>query len=41
MKTLLAKVKHEVLSVIPPTLSLFVAIGLLMLTKRLMLYIML
>ena len=37
MKTLLVKVKHEVLSIIPPTLFFFVAIGLLMLTKRLML----
>jgi hypothetical protein len=37
MKTLLAKIKHEVQSVIPPTLFFFVAIGLLMLTKRLML----
>jgi hypothetical protein len=34
---LLVKVKHEVLSIIPPTLFFFVAIGLLMLTKRLML----
>jgi hypothetical protein len=37
MKTLLAKVKHELLSIIPPTLFFFVAIGLLMLTNRLML----
>ena len=37
MKTLLVKVKHEVLSIIPPTLFFFVAIGLLMLTNRLML----
>ena len=37
MKTLLVKVKHEVLAIIPPTLFFFVAIGLLMLTKRLML----
>lgn len=33
MKTLLAKIKHEVPSVIPPTLFFFVAIGLLMLTR--------
>jgi hypothetical protein len=33
MKTLLAKIKHEVLSVIPPTLFFFVAISLLMLTR--------
>jgi hypothetical protein len=37
MRTLLEKIKHEVLAVIPPTLFFFVAIGLLMLTKRLML----
>lgn len=34
---MLAKIKHEVLAIIPPTLFFFVAIGLLMLTKRLML----
>ena len=37
MKNLLATINHEVLSVIPPTLFFFVAIGLLILTKRLML----
>jgi hypothetical protein len=37
MENLRAKLKHEVLSIIPPTLFFFVAIGLLMLTKRLML----
>ncbi|MGE5777797.1 MAG: hypothetical protein ACM30D_00625, partial [Hyphomicrobiales bacterium] len=37
MENLRAKIKHEILSIIPPTLFFFVAIGLLMLTKRLML----
>ena len=37
MKTLLVKVKHELLSVIPPTLFFLVAIGLSMLAKWLML----
>ena len=37
MKTFLAKLKHEVVALIPQTLFFFVAIGLLMLTKRLML----
>lgn len=37
MSGLLAKIKHEVLAVIPPTIFFFVAIGLLILTKRLML----
>jgi hypothetical protein len=37
MENLGARIKHEVLSIIPPTLFFFVAIGLLMLTKRLML----
>jgi len=37
MRGILAKIKHEVLEVIPPTVFFFVAIGLLILTKRLML----
>lgn len=37
MTNLLQKVKHELLSVMPPTLFFFVVIGLLMLTKRLIL----
>lgn len=37
MNIFLAKVKHEILSLIPPTLFFFFAIGLLVLTKRLML----
>lgn len=37
MKSLFVKIEHELLAVIPPTLFFFVAIGLLMLTKRLML----
>jgi hypothetical protein len=37
MNNLFVKIKHEILAVIPPTLFFFVAIGLLMLTKRLML----
>jgi hypothetical protein len=37
MRTLLKKIRGEVLSVVPPTLFFFIAIGLLMLTKRLML----
>ncbi|MFO1119391.1 MAG: hypothetical protein U1E38_04490 [Rhodospirillales bacterium] len=37
MSGILAKIKHEVLEVIPPTVFFFVAIGLLILTKRLML----
>lgn len=37
MSGLLAKIKHEVLEIIPPTVFFFVAISLLILTKRLML----
>jgi hypothetical protein len=37
MNSLFAKIKHEFLAIIPPTLFFFVAIGLLILTKRLML----
>lgn len=37
MRGILVKIKHEVLEVIPPTVFFFVAIGLLILTKRLML----
>jgi hypothetical protein len=37
MKSLFVKIEHELSELIPPTLFFFVAIGLLMLTKRLML----
>ncbi|MBL8667531.1 MAG: hypothetical protein JNM48_08735, partial [Rhodospirillales bacterium] len=37
MNGIAAKIKHEVLEVIPPTIFFFVAIGLLIMTKRLML----
>ncbi len=37
MSGIVAKIKHEVLEVIPPTVFFFIAIGLLILTKRLML----
>ena len=37
MSGIVAKIKHEILEVIPPTIFFFVAIGLLILTKRLML----
>lgn len=37
MKTILATLKHELLSVIPPTVFFLVALGLLVLTKHLML----
>lgn len=37
MNSLFSKIKHEILAIVPPTLFFFVAIGLLILTKRLML----
>lgn len=37
MSGIVTKIKHEVIEVIPPTIFFFIAIGLLILTKRLML----
>lgn len=37
MSGIVVKIKHEVMEVIPPTIFFFIAIGLLILTKRLML----
>lgn len=37
MNGLMKKIKHEIMEIIPPTVFFFVAIGLLILTKRLML----
>ena len=37
MSGILAKIKHEALEVIPPTIFFFIAIGLLIQTKRLLL----